>query len=384
MVDDSRFRYLHDGGHKTAYTVLGVREDAPADVVQAAFRAAAKRSHPDTGKVKDSKAFEEARYAHDLLVDEQRRRAYDAELTATRAAAGEKRRPGVAVDGAGAATPQGRVARYGGGTVAGNFDQLTPEIRARLDDTLRGAEDLSALRTAGFHAWQASSGHDRHTAFARLRDYERGGVAAWEEAEQIAQPAGLVVTPPAWVTRSPLTRRHRVETLVLAKDAALDLQAQVRAAQPRGSRLAGRSGLRTTPRAGRLPRWAVNGVTSPAALWFLLPLLWWLPRELGLVTPAGWLPDGWFDGGALSGGSGAVSALLAGVISLRLYLRVRRSAAWAMRLPLLAATLHGAAVGALLSVDHLFTTAARAAIVAGAVVGLAVAVWQRRTGRPHR
>jgi DnaJ-like protein len=61
---------------KDYYRVLGVARDAEPIVIRAAFRALAKRYHPDTG-IKDDKKFREINEAHEVLSDAERRAEYD-------------------------------------------------------------------------------------------------------------------------------------------------------------------------------------------------------------------------------------------------------------------------------------------------------------------
>lgn len=57
------------------YTVLGVTEEATAEAIRHAFKAAAKRTHPDAGGSEE--AFAEVSKAFDCLSDPQRRDYYD-------------------------------------------------------------------------------------------------------------------------------------------------------------------------------------------------------------------------------------------------------------------------------------------------------------------
>ena len=59
------------------YATLGVDPAAPAEAVVAAFRAAARRFHPDVPETGDAEAFMRARAAYDVLGDAERRAAYD-------------------------------------------------------------------------------------------------------------------------------------------------------------------------------------------------------------------------------------------------------------------------------------------------------------------
>jgi hypothetical protein len=59
------------------YATLGVDSAASAEAVVAAFRAAARRLHPDVPETGDAEAFRRARAAYDVLGDTERRAAYD-------------------------------------------------------------------------------------------------------------------------------------------------------------------------------------------------------------------------------------------------------------------------------------------------------------------
>jgi curved DNA-binding protein CbpA len=68
------------------YVVLGVGEDADEETIRSAFRALARRYHPDVGTGASSVEFQRAREAYETLVDPQRRRRYDRQLRASRTA----------------------------------------------------------------------------------------------------------------------------------------------------------------------------------------------------------------------------------------------------------------------------------------------------------
>jgi hypothetical protein len=59
------------------YATLGVDPAAPPEAVVAAFRAAARRLHPDVPETGDADAFMRARAAYDVLGDTERRATYD-------------------------------------------------------------------------------------------------------------------------------------------------------------------------------------------------------------------------------------------------------------------------------------------------------------------
>jgi curved DNA-binding protein CbpA len=66
------------------YVVLGVAEDADEETIRSAFRALARRYHPDVGAGASSLEFQRAREAYETLVDPERRRRYDRQLRAAR------------------------------------------------------------------------------------------------------------------------------------------------------------------------------------------------------------------------------------------------------------------------------------------------------------
>ena len=66
------------------YVVLGIAEDADEETIRSAFRALARRYHPDVGAGSSSVEFQRAREAYETLVDPERRRRYDGQLRASR------------------------------------------------------------------------------------------------------------------------------------------------------------------------------------------------------------------------------------------------------------------------------------------------------------
>jgi len=65
---------------RSYYDVLGVRRNATVSEIKRAYRAAAKRYHPDVTEMDVSPAtrrFREATDAYEVLTDPERRRAYD-------------------------------------------------------------------------------------------------------------------------------------------------------------------------------------------------------------------------------------------------------------------------------------------------------------------
>ena len=64
------------------YVVLGITEDADESTVRSAFRALARRFHPDVGIGSSPVEFQRVREAYETLVDPERRRQYDRQLRA--------------------------------------------------------------------------------------------------------------------------------------------------------------------------------------------------------------------------------------------------------------------------------------------------------------
>ena len=67
------------------YVVLGIAEDADEETIRSAFRALARRYHPDVGAGSSPLEFQRAREAYETLADPERRRRYDRQLRASRA-----------------------------------------------------------------------------------------------------------------------------------------------------------------------------------------------------------------------------------------------------------------------------------------------------------
>lgn len=70
---------------RTHYQTLGVPQDATADDIRRAFRALAKKHHPDTGPAGSSAAFAAIAEAYETLSDPTARRAYDESLASAAA-----------------------------------------------------------------------------------------------------------------------------------------------------------------------------------------------------------------------------------------------------------------------------------------------------------
>jgi curved DNA-binding protein CbpA len=62
------------------YVVLGIAQDADTDAVRSAFRALARRYHPDAGAGSSPDEFRRALEAYETLSDPDRRRLYDRAL----------------------------------------------------------------------------------------------------------------------------------------------------------------------------------------------------------------------------------------------------------------------------------------------------------------
>jgi curved DNA-binding protein CbpA len=69
---------------KNYYVVLGIAEDADDDAIRSAFRALARRYHPDAGPGSSTVEFQRALEAYETLGDPERRRTYDRHLRASR------------------------------------------------------------------------------------------------------------------------------------------------------------------------------------------------------------------------------------------------------------------------------------------------------------
>jgi curved DNA-binding protein CbpA len=67
------------------YVVLGIAEDADEETIRSAFRALARRYHPDVGAGSSPVEFQRAREAYEALADPERRRLYDRQLRNARA-----------------------------------------------------------------------------------------------------------------------------------------------------------------------------------------------------------------------------------------------------------------------------------------------------------
>jgi DnaJ-class molecular chaperone len=66
------------------YVALGIAEDADSDTIRSAFRALARRYHPDAGAGSSTAEFRRALEAYETLIDPARRRLHDRELRGSR------------------------------------------------------------------------------------------------------------------------------------------------------------------------------------------------------------------------------------------------------------------------------------------------------------
>jgi curved DNA-binding protein CbpA len=64
---------------KDLYAILEVSRTASPEVIRAAYRAIAKRFHPDNNETGDRAKFLVCKEAHDILTDEAKRAVYDAQ-----------------------------------------------------------------------------------------------------------------------------------------------------------------------------------------------------------------------------------------------------------------------------------------------------------------
>lgn len=95
------------------YALLGVDSDASVDEIRRAYRALARRHHPDTNPAHEAAGFRRIAAAYEVLGDDRDRSAYDRAIWLERAARERVTRPGpvashVAPRPTGAATSRGR------------------------------------------------------------------------------------------------------------------------------------------------------------------------------------------------------------------------------------------------------------------------------------
>jgi molecular chaperone DnaJ len=75
------------------YVLLGVPQDADVDTIRSAFRALARRFHPDTGEGSSAARFREVLTAYETLTDPARRLRYDRTLQNTRPSKAQFKEP---------------------------------------------------------------------------------------------------------------------------------------------------------------------------------------------------------------------------------------------------------------------------------------------------
>ena len=121
------------------YVVLGIAEDADSDAIRSAFRALARRYHPDAGAGSSTDEFRRALEAYETLSDPDRRRLYDRDLRGSRV------RPTIIAEPIGSRSPveplfTSRTVSFGFPnprvivTSRGFFDQLLDELFASMTD----------------------------------------------------------------------------------------------------------------------------------------------------------------------------------------------------------------------------------------------------------
>jgi DnaJ-class molecular chaperone len=120
------------------YVVLGIAEDADEEMIRGAFRALARRYHPDVGAGSSPVEFQRAREAYETLVDPERRRRYDRQLRGSRShpvvirevfASSPSAEPLV-----GARRSSFGVPTFVSATRPSLFDELVEELFASFDD----------------------------------------------------------------------------------------------------------------------------------------------------------------------------------------------------------------------------------------------------------
>ena len=105
----------------THYETLGITPKATSEQVRRAYRALARRHHPDVSAEPDAGArFAHLQTAYAVLIDPERRREYDAAL----AAASSEARTG----------PAGGTAHYTWRNIAAESGAPHPDERSELDD----------------------------------------------------------------------------------------------------------------------------------------------------------------------------------------------------------------------------------------------------------
>ena len=72
---DDPWRHVADLDGRQHYRTLGIQPDATVAEIRRAYRALARKLHPDKGG--DSESFARLRHAFDVLIDPPRRAVYD-------------------------------------------------------------------------------------------------------------------------------------------------------------------------------------------------------------------------------------------------------------------------------------------------------------------
>jgi curved DNA-binding protein CbpA len=120
------------------YLVLGVAEDADEETIRSAFRALARRYHPDVGAGSSPLEFQRAREAYEPLVDPERRRRYDRQVRAARVRPVVVREvfvtPPFAEPWGSLHTSFGVPGTWVRGTRSSLFDELVEELFASFND----------------------------------------------------------------------------------------------------------------------------------------------------------------------------------------------------------------------------------------------------------
>jgi DnaJ-class molecular chaperone len=136
---------------RTPYEVLGVRDNADAEVIQAAYRALARKHHPDMAGKSGEAKMKEINAAWEVLSDPEQRASYDAErrLAAIRASTpSSSQPPGTAAGVTRQQHPaQDRPAGGDGGDAAREWFRTHTSTAAAPPD--RGMTDAN-------HAWTVS------------------------------------------------------------------------------------------------------------------------------------------------------------------------------------------------------------------------------------
>lgn len=142
------------GRGRTYYEVLGVAESAGSGELRAAYRAAARTAHPDSGG--DAERMRQLNEAWHVLGDAERRAGYDRELRSARQA----QRRAAAPDQGATASSQAAPDRSGRGRSDGRAER--PEWKAWTDDwdPYDDVERAAAARASWAGGAQAEEGDD--------------------------------------------------------------------------------------------------------------------------------------------------------------------------------------------------------------------------------